>query len=95
MKSIPVLIAIDQQDERVLPDLSASADVILSTEQAGVIVPRGALRDVDGRTVVYVRDGEGFAEREVIVERQNDTHAAIGSGLSAGEDVLLSAVPQV
>ena len=95
LKNIPVLIAIDQQDGRVLPDLSASADVMLSSEQAGVIVPRGALRDVDGRTVVYVRDGEGFAEREVVVDTQNDTHAAIASGLSAGEDVLLSKVPQV
>ena len=68
MKNINVLIAIDQKDERVLPDLSGSADVLISTADADVIVPREALRGVDGRTVVYVREGDGFAEREVVVD---------------------------
>ncbi len=95
MKNIPVLIAIDQQDNRVLPDLSGSADVMISTADANVIVPREALRGVDGRTVVYVRDGDGFAEREVVVDAQNDTHAAIRSGVKKGEDVLLTELPEV
>ena len=95
MKNIAVLIAIDQEDERVLPDLSGSADVLISTADAGVIVPREALRGVDGRTVVYVREGDGFAEREVVVDVQNDTHAAIRSGLQEGEDVLLTELPEV
>ena len=95
MKNIPVLIALEEQDRRVLPDLSASADIMLSAAPADVIVPRSALRNVGGQTVVYVRDGEGFEERKVVVDGRNDTHAAIRSGLKAGEDVLLSELPEI
>lgn len=93
MKNIPVLISLEEQDQRVLPDLSASADIMLSSAPADVIVPRSAVRSVGGETVVYVRDGESFNERKVVVEGWNDTHAAIRSGLEAGENVLLSELP--
>lgn len=95
MKNISVLIAIDEKDERILPELSASADIMLSTTQADVMVPRSAVRSLDDKAVVYVRDGESFAEREVVVDARNDTHAAIRSGLNKGEAVLLSKFPGV
>ncbi len=95
MKNIPVLIALEEQDERVLPDLSASADIMLSAAPADVIVPRSAVRDVDGQTVVYVREGESFEKRRVVIDGRNDTHAAIRSGLKTGENVLLSELPEI
>ncbi len=95
MKNIPVLIALEERDERVLPDLSASADIMLSASRSDVIVPRGAIRNVSGETVVYVRDGESFTERKVVVNGRNDTHAAIRSGLKTGEEVLLSKLPEL
>lgn len=95
MKNIPVLISLEESDERVLPDLSAGADIMLAAVSADVIVPRSAVRNVEGQTVVYVRDGESFKERKVVIEGQNDTHAAIRSGLKAGENVLLSELPAI
>ena len=44
IRHIPVRILIEGKDQRTLPGLSASADVKVSMEQRGVLVPREALR---------------------------------------------------
>ena len=95
VKQIPVRIVVTDQDGRILPDLSASADVRLSSVAKGVLVPREALREAaDGESeIVYLRDGDRFVERVVRVQDRNDTQAWIATGLAGGEEVLLSALP--
>lgn len=97
IKRIPVRVLIEDSDERVLPDLSASADVVISSGQSGVLVAREAVRadpDREGAFVVLV-DGEGaYREQAVRVLDASDTHALIGSGLRPGEEVLLSELVQ-
>ena len=65
LKTIPVEVSIKVTDKRVIPDLSASADLLLKEEEADVLAPRESVRVEDGKHVVYVRDGEGFETREV------------------------------
>ncbi len=95
VKQIPVRILIEDQDKRILPDLSASADVVLSRVGSGVLVPREAVRRNanNGSLRVWVRDGEEFLERSVQVGGWSDTEALVSSGLKAGEEVLLSDPP--
>lgn len=94
LKTVPVEITIDSSDDRVLPDLSASADVLLTSLSADVIVPRAAV--VEGESaapVIYVRSGEKYEPREVKLGDHNDTHVIIEDGVEAGEEVLLSEPP--
>ena len=94
VKHIPVRILITDRDERILPDLSASADVFLAGQQAGLLVPREAVwADPDGADFVYVREAELYSRRDVVVGGLNDIEALIESGLRAGEEVLLGALP--
>lgn len=95
IKHIRVRILIDGRDDRILPDLSASADIFLSGRQSGVLVPREAVRSDPGgeAAFVYVSDGDGFRERRVGVQDVSDTQALIAHGLDAGEEVLLSELP--
>ena len=94
LKTVPVEIAIDAQDERVLPDLSASADIQLQKIPAEVIIPRSAVKgDSAERHVVYVRGPQGFEPRQVELGDYNDTHVIVTAGLEAGEEVLLSEPP--
>ena len=44
IRHIPVRILIEGKDQRILPGLPASADVKVSMERRGVLVPREALR---------------------------------------------------
>ena len=94
LKTVPVEISIDAKDERVLPDLSASADIQLQSVPAEVIIPRSAVKDdSDERHIVYVRGPQGYEPREVELGDYNDTHVIVTVGLEAGEEVLLSEPP--
>ena len=94
VKHIPVRILITDHDEKILPDLSASAEVFLAGQQTGLLVPREALRaDPGGAEFVYVRETDQYSRREVVVRGRNNIEALIESGLRAGEEVLLGALP--
>lgn len=95
IKHIPMRVVINDKDDRIIPDLSASVDVIAANRPTGIIVPREAVRTdpANGRLHVYVRAGEGAQRRRVTVDAMSDTEALVASGLSAGEEVLLSQLP--
>jgi multidrug efflux pump subunit AcrA (membrane-fusion protein) len=94
LKTVPVEISIDAQDERVLPDLSASADIQLQSIPAEVIIPRSAVTAEGGEQhIVYVRGPQGFEPREVELGDYSDTHVIVTAGLEAGEVVLLGEPP--
>lgn len=98
IKRIPVRVLIEDSDERILPDLSASADVVISSGQSGVLIAREAVRadpDGEGADFVVLVDEEGsYRKQAVSVLDASDTHALIGSGLQPGEEVLLSELVQ-
>lgn len=89
LKTVPVQIAIHTSDERVIPDLSASADIQIRKAVDGLVVPREAVRNENGETVVYVRSGDGFQPREVELGEMNDTHVVLEAGVSEGDELLL------
>jgi multidrug efflux pump subunit AcrA (membrane-fusion protein) len=58
-------------------------------EFTGVVVPRSALVDQDGRQAVYVQlDGEHFASRPVRAGPRSGDAVAIAQGLSPGERIV-------
>jgi HlyD family secretion protein len=88
IRNVPIRIAFDTVEARLIPDLSGSADVLLeSSEENAVIVPLGAVMDEEGKTFVQVKTAQGFAKREVKTGLRNDTHAAIASGLAPGQEI--------
>jgi multidrug efflux pump subunit AcrA (membrane-fusion protein) len=89
IRNIPIKIHIEGNDPRLIPDLSASADILVDRQEDSVLTPLNALRVQDGKTTVEVKKGAGFETREVKVGLRTDTQAAILSGLSAGEEVRL------
>lgn len=68
-----------------------TADVEVQAGQlAGVLhVPRQALFEKNGKTVVYVRDGAGFTARPVKVTRLTESRAVV-EGLSPDVDIALA-----
>ncbi len=89
VKEVPVSLRLLKVDPRVIPDLSVSADVLLSEEPQAILVPRQAIfRDApSGQPFVYVRQADGWAKREVELGAENFISVAIRSGLKAGEVV--------
>lgn len=94
LKSVPVEITIDSHDDRILPDLSASADVLLTSEPADVIIPREAIVQGEGDTkIVYVRGAKGYEPRQVELGEYSDTHVIVEAGVEEGEEILLGEPP--
>jgi HlyD family secretion protein len=89
IRTVPVRIAIEGNDPRVLPDLTASADVLIAQQDDSIIVPRQAVVEEDGKPVVYVRQAGVFAPREVALGITSNTEVTVLSGLQPGEEVAL------
>jgi multidrug efflux pump subunit AcrA (membrane-fusion protein) len=89
VRNVPVRLILETVDPRVIPDLSASADVATSEPAGGLIVPREALSGSGGKTIVYVKQGEAFVPREVEIAGITNTQVAVVSGIEEGEEIAL------
>lgn len=93
IRNVPVRIRIDGSHPKVIPDLSASADIRISRTEDATIVPRSAVHEDGDVRFVYVRGPKGFERRDIQLGKQNATHAAVLAGVSAGEEVALNYEP--
>ena len=93
LRQIPVRLSIEGSDSRVIPDLTASADVVYAQQEEALIVPREAVYEEGGKSVVYVKQAESFAPREVALGVASGTQVAVLSGLEAGEEIALQPLP--
>ena len=89
MRTIPVVISIEGADNRVIPDLSASADVVLEQKENALVAPLDAVLSEGGKHVVYAKQGDRFLSREVRIGGRNNTHVEILAGLNAGDEIAL------
>jgi HlyD family secretion protein len=89
VRRVPVRIAIEGKDPRVLPDLTASADVVLDEDDDALLIPREAVQESRGKSVVLVRQGEAIVPREVEIGGWSHTQVAVLAGLQAGDEVAI------
>ncbi|MCB9383764.1 MAG: efflux RND transporter periplasmic adaptor subunit [Bryobacterales bacterium] len=96
VREITVTVKILDASELIIPDLSASADVRLTTHEQVVIAPREALEQEGDGWFVRVRSSGGknaFERRPVEVASKTDTQVAVARGLEPGEEVALEPPP--
>ena len=94
VKTFPALFAVDGGDPRLIPDISASVDVIIEQAPEALLVPRGAVVLQAGSRqagFVWVKQGDTAQARSVKLGPRNDTHWAVTGGLQEGE--LVAALP--
>lgn len=72
-------------DGTLRPGLFVTAQVAVGNTAAGIVVPKSALQTFEERTVVFVKDEDGFEPRPVQVGRETATQVEILSGLQAGQ----------
>lgn len=94
VKSVPVEIAIETNDERLIPDLSASADILVDEPVEGMLAPREAVRSDEKGSFVLVRSGQGFERRDVKVLDRSTTHVLIEDGVAQGDELLIGDPPE-
>lgn len=68
------------------PGMFVNGELVVGEVGVAVLVPQTALQTLDGRTVVFVREGGAFEPRPVTVGRSNELQVELISGLAAGEE---------
>ncbi len=88
--TVRVRLGFDKLDPRLLPEMSVKV-AFRGTGEAGrtVLVPQAALRQQDGRDVVFVVRGGRVERRAVSVVAAQGGEREIGAGLAGGERVVI------
>jgi multidrug efflux pump subunit AcrA (membrane-fusion protein) len=86
---IPVRVRLDKMDTRIIPDLTASAEVFLSTEENTLVLPRSAVFDENGGKYVFLQSPEGWLRKPVETGVASYTEVAVHTGLKKGDVVAL------
>lgn len=97
--TVKVRIGFDKLDPRLLPEMGvkvafqspAASEPSEEKPTRGLAVPARAVKEVDGRSIVWVvRDGT-VERRAVSITKSSGDFAFIASGLSSGEKVVVNA----
>ena len=99
--TVLVKVAFDRLDPRVLPEMGVKttflADPVSPAETgkssipAAVSIPKGALREAQGRAVVYVVEGDRAVMRGVSPRPLGQDRVIVSGGLAPGERVIVEA----
>ncbi|WP_321476522.1 efflux RND transporter periplasmic adaptor subunit [uncultured Paludibaculum sp.] len=89
IRNIPIRMEILDADDRVLPDLSASADVVVDHEKDVLLAPAEAIQQENGETFVYVRKGDSLEKRNVTRGRIYGPDAVLTGGVEEGEEIVI------
>ncbi len=67
------------------PGLFVTGRIVTQKVAVNTVVPKTALEILDGQTVIFVQQNNGFWPRPVVTGRENDDFVEIKHGLQAGE----------
>jgi hypothetical protein len=94
VKEVAVRLKLDAMDNRVIPDLSVSAEIIEDSDTAALAVaPMGSIF-YDNKPHLFVQTGSGWQRRDVELGLNNNLEAEIKGDIKPGEVVALDP-PQV
>jgi RND family efflux transporter MFP subunit len=81
-------VALGNSTGELRPGTFITASVQVEKRDAGVVVAKSILQDVDDKTCVFVQDEHGFEPRAVTVGLSNGEYVEIVAGLKPGEKVV-------
>ena len=88
LRTIPIEVELLDAGDALLPDLTASAEVLIDKVDDVLLAPSDAVKEENGQSFVYVLKGQATERRSVTVGRMSATHTVIEEGVAAG-DVLV------
>ncbi|MEO8592176.1 MAG: HlyD family efflux transporter periplasmic adaptor subunit [Candidatus Solibacter sp.] len=86
---IPIRIKLEKTDARVIPDLTGSAEIIMSTERNTMMAPRAAVFADQAGTFMFVQSPEGWIKKKVELGVPSFTQVSIKSGVNKGDVIAL------
>ena len=90
VKVFDVTVLLDNRDDRLLPGLTVSCDIVVDRIPEVLLLPLAAVFDRGGKPVVYRRNGRGFDPQPVVLGTESATYVVVENGLSEGDEVALA-----
>jgi HlyD family secretion protein len=91
--TVKVRVGFDKLDPRILPDMSAKVAFQSKGETAvttrSVTIPKAAVRQRDGRDIVWIVNGGRLESRAVTLGAELGDDVAVAAGLNSGERVVV------
>ena len=84
-QTLSARVLLDNAERRWAPGLYVTAEITLAETDVPVAVRNDALQTLGDRTVVFVRETEGFKPRGVRIGRADHDYSEVVSGLAAGD----------
>lgn len=84
-----VRVVLDNTSGQFRPGSFVTASVLAKKIKAGVVVAKSTLQSLDGKTVVFVQDEDGFKPRPVTLGWFDNDYVEIISGLKPGEKIVI------
>jgi HlyD family secretion protein len=97
--TVKVRVGFDKLDPRILPQMAvkvAFREIVGPAAKAasapgGVVLPKSAVRNADGRDVVFVVRGGRVERRAITVSSAQNNDVTVGAGVTAGEKIVVDA----
>lgn len=88
LRNVIVIFSIQGTDPKLLPDLSSAVDIELDRKPDQLVASRDAVFIANGKTLVRVKTGSAWEDREIKAGPANDTEQVIKAGIEKGAVVL-------
>lgn len=89
IRNFNLQVALDQNDPRVKPGMTAQITVVVDRIPDAITIPVQASFQKSGQTVAYVMEGSKFREQPIEVSRRSRDRILVARGLRAGDHVAL------
>lgn len=88
-RTVKVRTEVANPDGRLKPDMFANVQIVTDVNRAAISIPQAAVLNDEGKSIVFVAEGNGYKKRQVQPGIQNNDRVEIVDGLSAGDKVVV------
>ena len=88
-RTVKVRTEVANPDGRLKPDMFANVQIVTELNRAAISIPQSAVLNDEGKSIVFVAEGNGYKKRQVQSGIQNNDRVEIIDGLTAGDKVVV------
>ena len=88
-RTVKVRTEVANPDGRLKPDMFANVQIITDVNRAAISIPQSAVLNDEGKSIVFVAEGDRYDKRQVQPGIQNNDRVEIVDGLKAGDKVVV------
>jgi multidrug efflux pump subunit AcrA (membrane-fusion protein) len=90
-RTIETDLALDSADPRIKPGMYANVDLVIREQRNTFVLPKGAVKNYNDASVVYVVDEDNVARRVTVTTGlSNDSEIEILTGIAEGDQVIIA-----